>query len=302
MIRILKNGLLLAVFCALSLMVQGMMTGTVAHAAYDLTQTSLRYSSSGSNGDESTFILSYESVPHYGVYANRAPHGEYLVHNDIDGGTNDFSYDYDGETYTIYMGDGMTQKISYDADCNMMYVEDLVDDADSGTYEYDDNSGSYVNYGSGHHILSQVAALITNGYSLGDSFTAYTAANGNREFTVIEYPEEQSSSNLPSKWYKMTNESDSDDWIAFTYNSSNGVYTMYHPDGDGGIEKYSYRRFLSDTKLQVLELGSDSTGFGSPTGIYIKWSDREFHTEDASTQIIKYITDGMLIFKNQCLH
>lgn len=138
MIRILKNGLLLAVFCALSLMVQGMMTGTVAHAAYDLTQTSLRYSSSGSNGDESTFILSYESVPHYGVYANRAPHGEYLVHNDIDGGTNDFSYDYDG--------------------------------------------------------------------------------------------------------------------------------------------------------------------FGSPTGIYIKWSDREFHTEDDSTQIIKYITDGMLIFKNQCLH
>lgn len=59
---------------------------------------------------------------------------------------------------------------------------------------------------------------------------------------------------------------------------------------------------MSDTKLQVLELGSDSTGFGSPTGIYIKWSDREFHTEDDSTQIIKYITDGMLIFKNQCLH
>lgn len=295
--RMFQRFLLIPLVCAVAFMVQG-LTGSIASAAYDLTQGGVQYTSLDSWGDEQTYTMTYESVPRFGVYANNAPHGAYLVHNDIDGGSNDFSYDYDGGTYTIYMGDGVTQKISYDAANNAMYVEDLLDDADSGTYTYDDETTHYENYESGHSILTQVAALITSGYSLGDTFTAYTAANGDRDFTIIEYPEEQSASNLPEYWYKLTEDSDPDIWVAFTYNESNGVYAMYHTGYDSEIEKYSYRKFLDDDTLQVLEVGN--SGYGAASGTYTRESDGMFYSEYDG--ISKYITDGMLIFKNQCLH
>ena len=294
--RMFQRFLLIPLVCAVAFMVQG-LTGSIASAAYDLTQGGVQYTSLDSWGDEQTYTMTYESVPRFGVYANNAPHGAYLVHNDIDGGSNDFSYDYDGGTYTIYMGDGVTQKISYDAANNAMYVEDLLDDADSGTYTYDDETTHYENYESGHSILTQVAALITSGYSLGDTYTAYTAANGDRDFTIIEYPEEQSASNLPENWYKLTDDSNPDKWVAFTYNESNGVYTMYDAGDDSVIEKYSYRRFLDDNTLQVLDVGS--SGAGAESGTYTKADDGKFYGD--GTWISQYITDGMLLFRHECL-
>lgn len=289
--RMFQRFLLIPLVCAVAFMVQG-LTGSVASAAFDLTEGPVRYSSWDENDDEQTFVLSYESVP--GVYAKNVPHGTYLVHNDIDGGSNDFSYDYDDGTYTIYMGDGATQKISYDEDNDVFYVEDLLDDADSGTYAEIEPSFYYTNSATGHYILPRIVMLIRKGYTLGDTFSAWTEANGWREFTIIEYPEDASSSDLPSKWYKLTDVSDPDEWVAFTYDTSNGVFTMYRPSYDG-IEKYSYRKFIDDDTLQVR-----SNGSGVDTDTYTKTSNGKFAGEN--WYIDKYITDGMLIFKNDCLH
>ena len=118
------------------------------------------------------------------------------------------------------------------------------------------------------------------------------------DYRKYEYPEEQSASNLPEYWYKLTEDSDPDIWVAFTYNESNGVYAMYHTGYDSEIEKYSYRKFLDDDTLQVLEVGN--SGYGAASGTYTRESDGMFYSEYDS--ISKYITDGMLIFKNQCLH
>lgn len=290
--RFLRMCVFFVALCAASLAVQGW---TVAEAMFDLTQTSVRYTSLDRSRDEQTFILSYEKVPNYGAYKNTAPHGAYLATCGVDGGTVDFSFDYDGATYTIYEGDGVARAISYDADSDALYVEDYVDGADSGTYYFDDSTQLYTNGESGHTIPMPVARLVVNNYTLGSTYSANTV-NGWRDYEVVEYQEEQSTSNLPSKWYKITNESDSSDWIAFTYNASTGIYTMYRPTYDG-IEKYSYRRFVDDHTLQVRNAGG-----GATTGTYSKWNDGKFHLADDSSKIAKYITDGMLIFRNQCVH
>ena len=284
--RMLRNCLLLAAVCAVSLVLQGW---TVAEAMFDLTQTSVRYESDGE-----TYILSYESVPRTGTYTNSAPHGDYLVHSSIEGGTLDFSFDReDDDVYMIYYDGGSRQRISYDEDNESMYVQDYDDDADSGTYEYYSSTGRYTLGSTNHSIPPRVAALITNHYTVGDTFSAYTDSNGTREFEVMNYPEERSASNLPSKWYTITNTSDFDDWIAFTYNKSNGVYTMYEPTYNG-FEKYSYRRFVNNYTLQIQQTGS-----GIESGTYVKESNGVFyHNND---HIYKYVTDGMLIFRNQCV-
>ena len=289
--RMFQKVFLIPLVCAVAFMVQG-LTGSVASAAFDLTEGLVRYSSWDENDDEQTFVLSYESVP--GVYAKNVPHGTYLVHNDIDGGSNDFSYDYDDGTYTIYMGDGATQRLSFDWDNDAFYVEDLLDDADSGTYAYNATTTRYENPATGHYVLPRVVVLIKGGYTVGDTYLGWTEANGGREFTISEYPEDASSSDLPSKWYKLTDVSDPDTWAAFTYDTSNGVFTMYQPSYDG-IEKYSYRKFIDDDTLQVR-----SNGSGVDTDTYTKTSNGKFAGEN--WYIDKYITDGMLIFKNDCLH
>ena len=183
--RFLRMCVFFVALCAASLAVQGW---TVAEAMFDLTQTSVRYTSWDKYNDDQTFILSYESVPHFGVYTNTAPHGAYLATCGVDGGTVDFSFDYDGATYTIYEGNGVGRTISYDADSDAMYVEDYVDDADSGTYYFDDATQLYTNGESGHTIPMPVARLVVHNYTLGDTYSANTV-NGWRDYEVVEYQE-----------------------------------------------------------------------------------------------------------------
>lgn len=98
---------------------------------------------------------------------------------------------------------------------------------------------------------------------------------------------------LPDKWYKMTDENDRSRWVAFTYDTSNGIFTMYHDD-QGIIDKFAYRKFRDDNLLESWRIGEDWKS--APSGQYVREGDGIFWNEGVGVH--KYITDGMLIFLN----
>jgi lipoprotein len=89
------------------------------------------------------------------------------------------------------------------------------------------------------------------------------------------------------KRYIMVNKNNPDEWIAFTYDVPNETFTMYRPES--GDRPYSYRRFLPDGTLLVKSI----EGEGS-SGVYKIQSDGKYYHDQ--TSIIRYITDGMMLF------
>lgn len=85
----------------------------------------------------------------------------------------------------------------------------------------------------------------------------------------------------------MVNKNNPDEWIAFTYDVPNETFTMYQPES--GDRPYSYRRFLPDGTLLVKSI----EGEGS-SGVYKIQSDGKYYHDQ--TSIIRYITDGMMLF------
>ena len=301
--RIFRNCFLLAAVCALSLMVQGL---AVAHAEmYDLSQTKVRYTSEGS-----TYILSWESPARSGTSSSvtvsrvETPHGKYILREEVNYDSVSFDCDYDG--YYIYDADGPEYQILYNYENDAFRVTYLrAPDAYtySGTYVYSETYDRYMR--NGHSIEPCVAELVKGGDVYpGRVYQAKLMGSGNGivDWMVELYPkeaQEQKSSDLPDMWYKMMDEYDPDEWVAFTYDQTSGVFTMYRPTYEGKIEKYSYRKFLDDNTLQVGDLIGNYYS-SAKTGIYKK--DIDGHFSDESGYGPKtYITDGMLIFLHQCV-
>ena len=98
----------------------------------------------------------------------------------------------------------------------------------------------------------------------------------------------QTSPAVPAR-YMVIDANDSSVWVAFSYDTATGVFTMYADSEKGADEPYSYRRFLSDGRLEV-----KSVGGGVHTDVYTPDSSGEYH--GGSESIYRYVTDGMRLF------
>lgn len=237
-----------------------------SNEVYDLTQMRVRYVSQGYYGaGESTFVLSYEKsadTANIGkVVPTAKPHGAYLMKNDIHIPLmDDFSFDYDeaSQTFTIYDGGGKEYTIRYDQAANTMIVNHLWDGARrSGTYVYDATVPGYKMNASNQTIRPHVATLVTEFHGEGEYDVPYR--NNGIVFEVVPYSEENFDHNgLPDMWYKMTDENNSNEWEAFTYDITSGMFSCYY-DNQGEI-KHVYRKFLDGNQLGMWEIGEDLNG------------------------------------------
>ena len=98
----------------------------------------------------------------------------------------------------------------------------------------------------------------------------------------------QASPAVPAR-YMVVDANDSSVWVAFSYDTATGVFTMYSDAENGADKPYSYRRFLSDGRLEV-----KSVGGGVHTDVYTPDSSGEYHA--GSERIYRYVTDGMRLF------
>ena len=55
--------------------------------------------------------------------------------------------------------------------------------------------------------------------------------------------------------YKLVNEYNSYEWVAFTYDKATGIFTMY--DAVSKTKPYVYRRFLADGRLENQDVGGN---------------------------------------------
>ena len=98
----------------------------------------------------------------------------------------------------------------------------------------------------------------------------------------------QASPAVPAR-YMVINANDSSVWVAFSYDTATRVFTMYSDTENGANEPYSYRRFLSDGRLEV-----KSVGGGVHTDVYTPDGSGEYRA--GSEWIYRYVTDGMRLF------
>ena len=98
----------------------------------------------------------------------------------------------------------------------------------------------------------------------------------------------QASPAVPAR-YMVVDANDSSVWVAFSYDTATGIFTMYSDSENGADKPYSYRRFLSDGRLEV-----KSVGGGVHTDVYTPDGGGKYRAD--SENIIRYITDGMRLF------
>ena len=237
-----------------------LMQGGLAHAQYAWEQQGLRYNSWGLDDTPGTFILKRDMPT--GTAGSGIPQGDYLI-EDYSQSSWDKSFDYDSatDTFTIYDGQGPSENLRFLGDGQLEAEELLPENSDaSGIYEAD-GAGIY-RYGSHaipHYITDAMTYFLENGE--GVTFSSTVPGNGSwRNFSVHRNTRRTSSSNEPR--YILVDANNSHEWVAFTYDDSNGVFTMYDPNS--GDEPYAYRRFRSDGVLENRSAGDEHV---STTGL-----------------------------------
>lgn len=265
-----------------------LMQGGLAHAQYAWEQQGLRYNSLDTYNTPGTFILKRDMPT--GTAGSGIPQGDYLIEDYSQSGW-DKSFDYDSatDTFTIYDGQGPSEDLHFLGDGQLEAEELLPENSDaSGIYEVD-GAGIY-RYGSHaipHYITDAMEYFLESGE--GVTFSSTVPGDGSwRNFSVLRNTRQTSASNEPR--YILINANNSHEWVAFTYDESNGVFTMY--DASSGDEPYAYRRFREDGALE----NRDMNGTGSPTGVSVRQADGSYFDQYNRNHIHKYITDGMLLF------
>ena len=104
----------------------------------------------------------------------------------------------------------------------------------------------------------------------------------------------QASPAVPAR-YMVVDANDSSKWVAFSYDTATGIFTMYDPDINNGEQPYSYRRFLSGGRLEVKHVSGD---YRTSAHDDIWTPDAYGHYWDSSgnDRIQPYVTDGMRLF------
>ena len=264
-----------------------LMQGGLAHAQYAWEQQGLRYNSLDAYDTPGTFILKRDMPT--GTAGSGIPQGDYLIEDYSQSGW-DKTFDYDSETdtFTIYDGRGPSEELHFLGAGQLIVKERLPENSDaSGVYEVD-SAGiyRYDSHAIPHYITDAMEYFLESGE--GVTFSSTVPGDGSwRNFSVRRNIRQTSASNEPR--YILIDANNSHEWVAFTYDDSNGVFTMY--GANSGDEPYAYRRFRSDGVLENRSVGDEH---GVATGLYTRRENGKYYGDYSN--IIKYITDGMLLF------
>ena len=264
-----------------------LMQGGLAHAQYAWEQQGLRYNSLNAYDTPGTFILKRDMPTD--TAGSGIPQGDYLIEDYSQSGWDKtFDYNRETKTFTIYDGRGPSEELHFLGAGQLIVKERLPENSDaSGVYEVD-SAGIY-RYGSHaipHYITDAMEYFLESGE--GVTFSSTVPGNGSwRNFSVRRNTRQTSASNEPR--YILIDANNSHEWVAFTYDDSNGVFTMY--DSNSGDEPYAYRRFRPDGTLESNDLRRSGQ-----TLIYIRQGDGNYYNDYTLNYIYKYITDGMRLF------
>ena len=127
----------------------------------------------------------------------------------------------------------------------------------------------------------------------GESWVLGGDANGEYISFVVRKTKKQASAPqaspaVPAR-YMVVDANDSSEWVAFSYDTATGIFTMYSDSENGADKPYAYRRFIGGGRLEV-----KSVGGGVHTDVYTPDSSGEYHA--GSEWIYRYVTDGMRLF------
>ena len=219
-----------------------------------------------------------------------------------------FDYDEKAGVLTLYDDGGPTERWTFLSwkvwEPGDVRVEHLVpgSSAYDAIYEYQQDRGAHVAYipGIGERTLPEYILNVMRMFSsikdnLDQGETCMLDGDANGEFisffvrkTKKTASAPQASPAVPAR-YMVVDANDSSVWVSFSYDTATGVFTMYADSENGADKPYSYRRFLSDGRLEV-----KSVGGGVHTDVYTPDSSGKYH--GGGENIIRYVTDGMRLF------
>ena len=238
------------------------------------------------------------------TYLNPYTQGEYRI-EDYAQKQWDVSFDYDDvkDEFTLYDAHGV-KRLHYSSEHAFeMEAEDQKgkDVKRSGTYS-DENAEHIFRNAAGCTFPQYIAQALrifraTDEYERGEIRELYQSAvpdgDGKKQPFLLEknaVSKERAQEVYRSRW-KMVAADDDDEWISFDYNPDTDYFTMYDPSDD---TPYARRRFINNaTQIDTIKYRDP----GAETGIYNKGDDNRF--EGPGGRILKFVTDGMLIFYTQ---
>ena len=305
-----------ALLFAAALLLAQVEPASAAHYNGDIGET--RFTSVDRWDNQSTFILKRYAKPNGGgsggvVLVTPEPEqGTYeIVDPTQEAGRWNRSFDYDEKAgvLTLYDDGGPTERWTVLSrkgwwEPGDVQVEHLVpgSSAYDAVYELQEDRSAHVAYipGIGERTLPEYILNVMRMFSsikenLDQGETCMLDGDANGEFisffvrkTKKKASAPQASPAVPAR-YMVVDANDSSVWVAFSYDTATRVFTMYHSEEFGMGKPYSYRRFLSDGRLEV-----KSVGGGVHTDVYTPDSSGDYHA--GSERINRYVTDGMRLF------
>lgn len=321
-IAMMKTCTAALLFVAALLLAQG---GIASAALYNGDIGETRFTSLDRWDNQSTYILKRYAKPNGGgssggvVLVTPEPEqGTYeIVDPTQEAGRWNRSFDYDPKSgvLTLYDDGGPTERWTFlpwkGWDPGDVKVEHLVpgSSAYDAVYEYQQDRDAYVAYipGIGERTLPEYIVYTEGSFNIMKEnldqgkecvFNWPTPDGGFHEFVVRKTKKKasapQASPAVPAR-YMVVDANDSSIWVAFSYDTATGVFTMYQPEIANGEQPYSYRRFLSNGRLEVKHVSGD---YRTSAHDDIWTPDAYGHYWDSSgdDRIQPYITDGMRLF------
>ena len=223
-----------------------------------------------------------------------------------------FDYDEKAGVLTLYDDGGPTERWTVLSrkgwwEPGDVQVEHLVpgSSAYDAVYELQEDRSAHVAYipGIGERTLPEYILNVMRMFSsikdnLDQGETCMLDGDANGEFISFFVRKTKKTASAPQAnpavpaRYMVIDANDSSVWVAFSYDTATGVFTMYADSENGADKPYSYRRFLSDGRLEV-----KSVGGGVHTDVYTPDSSGKYH--GGGENIIRYVTDGMRLFQQK---
>lgn len=268
--------------------------------------------------NQSTFILKRYTKPNGGssggtVLVTPEPEqGTYeIVDPTQEAGRWNRSFDYDEKAgvLTLYDDGGPIERwtiLSWKGwEPGDVRVEQLIPEnsAYDAIYEWQEDRSAHVAYipGIGERTLPEYILNVIRMFNSmkdlldeGETYALGGDANGEFISFVVRKTKKQASAPqaspaVPAR-YMVVDANDSSIWVAFSYDTATGIFTMYSDSENGADKPYSYRRFIGGGRLEVKSV----EGGGVHTDVYTPDSSGEYH--GGSESIYRYVTDGMRLF------
>lgn len=276
--------------CALFLAAGG---GLAQAALYDLDKTDVSYTSDG----ESYTLSLYEPQD----VIRESPRGEYWIEDWAQSGWDAwFDYDEDTETFTLYNNAGPHQRLMFLDDGELLVDELLRGQViDQQLYERgaDGIYSTYVpsigrTWTLDRYITDALEIFADEGpesiEELPYDYTSTVPGDGSQRDFVLQKTPKTAAPRVHSKRYLLASDYDDNEWVAFSYDASTGIFAMY--DAYSGDEPYAYRKFSSDYS----RMENQATTSRTTSGVFHRDASGNYRGD--TVDIYKYITDGLLIF------